>query len=167
MALVTFKDAESYITPTKLPAIEEAALAACDTLDGLKDNLIQDPRNCHFDVSVLLCKGADSDSCLTAKQVQTMKNLYSPLMDPNGKLIYPGHFPGADKGWAGFTTGTALNKSSQYTYGTEFMKNFIFEDPNWDFKTWDFQGGSAGRDEQHLAAAGDGFLGSRPSAIPR
>ena len=48
---------ESKITPEQLPAIEKAALAACDAVDGVKDGLIQDPRQCHFDPTVLLCHG--------------------------------------------------------------------------------------------------------------
>ena len=43
------------IPETKLPAIQAAAIAACDTVDGLADGHIEDPRKCHFDPSVLLC----------------------------------------------------------------------------------------------------------------
>ena len=46
----------------KLPAIEAAALAACDAQDGVKDGVIDDPTKCHFDPSTMLCKGEDSDS---------------------------------------------------------------------------------------------------------
>jgi feruloyl esterase len=47
----------SPIPEEKLPAIEAAAVAACDTLDGLKDGLISDPTKCHFDPESLRCKG--------------------------------------------------------------------------------------------------------------
>src|SRR5882724_3263422 len=53
------KDAASSIPPAKLGLIQNAALAACDALDGVKDGLIEDPRICHFDPSVLTCKGSD------------------------------------------------------------------------------------------------------------
>ncbi len=49
----------SAIPPAKLPAIQRAVLAACDSVDGVKDGLIEDPRACRFDPSVLVCKGAD------------------------------------------------------------------------------------------------------------
>ena len=42
---------------------------ACDTLDGVKDGLLENPKRCHFDPNVLLCKGADGPTCLTAPQV--------------------------------------------------------------------------------------------------
>ena len=46
-------------------------------LDGVKDGILNDPRTCHFDPSVLLCKGADSDSCLTAPQITALNSLYA------------------------------------------------------------------------------------------
>ena len=66
-----------YIPASKLRAIQAAALAACDTIDRVKDGVIEDPRQCHFDPSVLLCKGEESASCLTAPQVTTLKKLYA------------------------------------------------------------------------------------------
>ena len=59
----------AYISAVKLPAIEKAALAACDALDGVKDGVIEDPTRCHFDPDTLLCKGPESDACLTAPQL--------------------------------------------------------------------------------------------------
>ena len=41
-------DPASYIPASKLPAIEAAALDACDALDGVKDGVIDDPTQCHF-----------------------------------------------------------------------------------------------------------------------
>ena len=138
VALATLKDEESYVPAAKLGAIQDAALLACDTLDGLKDNLITDPRNCHFDPAVLLCQGADSPTCLTPKQVKTMQDLYAPTVDLKGNVIYPAHFPGAEKGWVGFTIGTAPYKAQQYNLGVEFMKAFVFKNADWDFRSWDY-----------------------------
>ncbi len=66
---------ESYIPPEKYPAIHEAALNACDTLDGAKDGVIENPRACKFDPKAMECKGADGPSCLTSAQVETAKLL--------------------------------------------------------------------------------------------
>src|SRR5258705_6533755 len=63
--MVTLRDEGSYIPASKLPAIQEASVAACDSIDGVKDGLVDDPRKCNFDPATLLCKGPDSDSCLT------------------------------------------------------------------------------------------------------
>ena len=76
------KDPASSIPPGKLPAIQKAALAACDSLDGVQDGLIEDPRTCHFDPQVMLCKGADSQDCLTAPQILALKKIYAGPTSP-------------------------------------------------------------------------------------
>jgi feruloyl esterase len=43
IAAAVLKDPASYIPPSKYPMIHQAALAACDARDGLKDGLIDDP----------------------------------------------------------------------------------------------------------------------------
>jgi feruloyl esterase len=68
-------DPASYIPPSKLPALQNAAIAACDTLDGVKDGLIQNPKLCHFDPAEIQCKGADGPDCLTAPQVEAAKKI--------------------------------------------------------------------------------------------
>jgi hypothetical protein len=63
----------TYIPASKLPAISAAVLAACDGQDGVVDGILNDPRQCHFDPSVLLCRGAATEECLTVAQVAQLK----------------------------------------------------------------------------------------------
>lgn len=140
-------DPAAYISALKLPAIEAAALAACDALDGAKDGLIDDPLKCKFDPSVLLCKGEETDKCLTAPQLVALKKIYDGPRDKNGKLIFPGYPPGGETGnpgWVGWITGpTGPGQSQQYVFGTRFFKDMVFEDEKWDYRNLD-----VGRDVQ-------------------
>ena len=59
-------DGKSLVAPGKFQLLTKSAVAACDADDGVKDGVIDDPRRCRFDPASLLCKGADSASCLDA-----------------------------------------------------------------------------------------------------
>ncbi len=132
----------SYIPTSKLPAIQAAALAACDALDGIVDGIIDDPRRCHFDPSQLLCQGADANTCLTAPQVTAlMKIMDGPRNPGTGKQIFPGYTPGAvaaPGNWSVWITGAPPGGALQFFFGNQFFTNMVFEDPSWDFRTFDF-----------------------------
>jgi feruloyl esterase len=135
----TTVDPASYIPSRKLPAIQAAALAACDNLDGVKDGVIENPAKCHFDPAPLLCKGEDSDSCLTAPQLAALKKIYAGPRDSSGKQVLPGYSPGGEAGaggWAPWITGTAPAQSLIFAYGSNFFRNMVYNDPSWDYKTF-------------------------------
>jgi feruloyl esterase len=134
---------ESRITADKLPAIEKAALAACDALDGVKDGLIEDPRQCHFDPSVLLCHGSATADCLSQPQIDALKKIYSGLKDPKtGEQIYPGFEPGteAEPGtWVPWIVASPqLPISLQSGFANSLFSQAVFENPQWDWHTMDF-----------------------------
>src|SRR5215475_2607401 len=52
----THTDAASFIPPAKYPVLHQAALNACDALDGIKDGVIGDVAHCKFDPAATLCK---------------------------------------------------------------------------------------------------------------
>ena len=134
IADAVLKDPSSYIPPSKYPLIHQAAVAACDAADGLKDGLIDDPSKCRFDPAALRCNGADSPSCLTDAQVTAAKKIYSPAINPRtGAELFSSLMPGSELGWAVQAQGPepAANLYDQYRY-------VVFKDPNWDWKTFDF-----------------------------
>jgi feruloyl esterase len=144
--LATQADHESYIPPAKLKAIEAAALAACDARDGISDGVIDDPTRCNFDPSVLLCKGADSDSCLTEKQVIALKKIYAGPRDSKGAQFIPGFEPGGETGsggWQFWITGSGAtsdaNRGAQYFFSTQTFQNMVYSDPKWDFKKFNLE----------------------------
>src|SRR4029079_15323209 len=98
MALTIERAVDQAALPaSKFPAIQAAAVAACDTLDQVKDGLIEDPTVCKFDAAVLTCKGPETDQCLTPPQVNTLKTIYQGPRHPRtGVLIAPGFMPGTE-----------------------------------------------------------------------
>ena len=134
IAAAVLKDPASYIPPSKYPMIHQAALAACDARDGLKDGLIDDPTQCDFDPKVLLCEGPDAPSCLTAPQVEAAKKIYSPAVNPRtGQQMFSSLVPGTELGWGVQAAGPEPSAPiyDQYRY-------VVFKDPNWDWRSFNF-----------------------------
>lgn len=135
-------DPGSFIPPSKLKAIETAALGACDDRDGVTDGVLDDPTQCRFDPSVLLCKGADSDACLTEKQVIALKKIYAGPRTSKGEQIIPGFVPGGETGpggWQTWVTGAGSNKGLQFFFSSQTFANMVYSNPNWDLKTFDLE----------------------------
>lgn len=131
-------DGPGYIPPAKIPAISKAVLAACDAQYGVTDGVLNDPRECHFDPSALLCKGAGADSCLTTPQIDSLKIIYAGAHDASGKLIFPGMLPGAEEGrggWSTWITGSEQGKSAGAFFVTGYFANMVYSNADWDYKT--------------------------------
>ncbi len=134
---------DGYIPPTKLPAINAAVMTACDAKDGVTDGLLNDPRQCQFDPAVLICKGADSDTCLTEAQAGALKAIYAGPKDGSGRLYFPGFSVGSeDAGWISWITGPMPRRSTGYFFGSQFFANMVYEKAAWDYRTFNFEEGS-------------------------
>ncbi len=126
-------DPAAYISSMKLPAITAAVLAACDAQDGLKDGILNDPRQCHFDPATLLCKQGDALTCLTAPQVASLRKLYAGGTDSQGRSIFPGLMPGDEAGaWKSWVTGSAPGGSN---YVQNYFRYMVYNDPTWNLLT--------------------------------
>jgi hypothetical protein len=130
--------AEIPIPSAKLPVIQNAVVAACDALDGVRDGLLEDPRACNFDPASLLCKAADAPDCLTQGQVATLRKIYSgPKNARTGKQIFPGWPVGTEAvpgGWSPWILPPGLQSS----FGNSYYGQAVFEQSNWDFRTLNF-----------------------------
>jgi hypothetical protein len=133
-------DPSSYIPATKIAAIQAAALDACDADDGVKDGVIDNPAQCHFDPSKLLCTGTESDACLTAPQVAALKKVYDGPKTSKGEQLFPGYSVGGETGGGGWalwiTGGSPATKSLMYSFGTQFYANMVFDSAQWDFHSF-------------------------------
>jgi tannase/feruloyl esterase len=134
------KDAGSFIPKSKIAIIAAAVNASCDDGDGVKDGVLNDPRQCKFDPKTIECKAAeDADKCLTAPQVAALKALYDGLRDSKGQLLFPGYLPGAEDGsdgWGLWITGPAPAKSLMAFFGQGYFSDLVYEKSDWNFKTF-------------------------------
>ena len=133
IAEATRENPTGYIPREKLPLLYKAVVDACDTLDGVKDGVLDNPKRCHFDPNALLCKGADGPECLTAAQVEAAKKIYAGPKNPRtGEQIFPGLEPGSENGWVFFAG------EREPPIVASHFKYLVFKNPNWDFHTLNF-----------------------------
>ena len=128
-------------TPLDIEAmkkLQQAILDQCDAQDGLKDGIVQDPPSTHFD----LAKVPD----LTGEQRKAVQAIYAGVRDSQG-LIYPGYTPGAEcepNQWLMWIVGPAPGAAKSHMpdllfgFGTQIFKYLIFNDPDWDYSTYDY-----------------------------
>jgi len=141
------------IPPRKLPAIERAAVRSCGPQAHVVDGIVADPRFCRHDVAKLLCAGAESDECLTAAQVETLRGIYAGPRAPAPDASRFAGFPptsesvsNAFDGWAWAITGGRTGSPGFYapdepfavSYALNFFRNFLFDNPKWDLRTFEF-----------------------------
>ncbi len=143
VALKDGVDAPGYIPPDKYPVLNRAALDACDALDGVDDDAIEDPTRCDFDPASIQCRGPDRASCLTEAQVDTARRLYTGAQFADGTQIYSGFEPGSELLWGAMIAGP-----EPLYINNGFFKYIVFEDPEWDFRTFDVNADTRRTDER-------------------
>jgi len=88
----------STATLKKMQVLANVVYAKCDSIDGLVDGFIDDPRKCNFDATVDLLPYAcandvDVDStpaCFTSGQRTALKKMYEGAKTSAGKQLFPG-----------------------------------------------------------------------------
>jgi feruloyl esterase len=132
--LAVFKGGVNNLPLSALGLLHRAALAACDSKDGVVDGVLEDPRQCVFDPGVLACKaGQEADSCLAPAQIEAARRVYGGLKDPTtGAKLYPGLVPGSEPFWPN------RDPANPFAIPIAHYKWLVFADPNWDWKSFEF-----------------------------
>ena len=117
-----FKSRENWMSPAKIALYAKAETAACDGLDGLKDGIIGNVEACNYVPTELLCQGADSDSCLTAGQIESIRLIYSdhktPVTLSRGAVGYPrfGRGGASTSDWQSYMFGTSFDAPDSFNH---------------------------------------------------
>lgn len=115
--------------PDKVGLLHNAAIAACDAMDGVTDKVISDPGKCNFDPASLQCKTGQTGQCLSETEVAAAKRIYAGVVDKDGKVLYPGTGPGSEPLWA-------VDGSPRFRIGINYYRYVVMKDPNWDPATF-------------------------------
>jgi len=146
------------VTPELRALLAKSIREGCDSIDGLEDGIVDDPRQCKFDYRTLprCVEELPSADCVTTAQLHALDAIYGgPRVGE--RQLYPGFPFGGENdagGWDRWITGgkDALGPgvpNLHYAFGTQMYKYLIFDDPEWDYSSYDF----AQWDEETKAAA--------------
>ncbi|NCF70038.1 MAG: tannase/feruloyl esterase family alpha/beta hydrolase, partial [Chloroflexi bacterium] len=164
---------EAVVGTVEQRLIESSYLEMCDAKDGIEDGILNDPRQCEFDVNTLQCDGEKTDSCLSDEQLAAVKVIYDGPKDSQGQLLYFG-FPfggeGGEGGWSRWLTGglkyqddvddfqagvdmgsfeAPVTPSAYYAFGNDIMRYFIYNDPEWSYVDYNYD--KFARDAERVA----------------
>ncbi len=140
-------NATPILTPDKLRLVHKAVVEACDALDGVKDGVINDPRQCKFDVASLARKpGSDEAQCLTPPQVEAMKAMYTAPTDVRtGRPLYAPFLPGSEgsiakptdrhPGWSAYWANPRKPDEPQRI---DTIRLWVYDDPAWNWWSFDW-----------------------------
>jgi feruloyl esterase len=146
---------ETRLSAGQRAHLHAAVVSACDANDGVKDGLIANPAACRFDPKVVACEGREGADCLTPAQVESVRTIYSPLVEPKTKREIPGLVPGSELGW----TDMGWSASARAT-GLDHFRFLIFADPAWDVQKF-----NAATDIAKLTEGPSGALDARDTNL--
>jgi feruloyl esterase len=123
-------DGKPVLSQADLQLLHGAVLATCDMDDGVKDGIISAPYKCKFEPAELQCKSGQQTGCLSPRQVQAVKNIYSRPVNSKGQPISTQSvLPGSELEWTEFAN----------TWGeTFFSETGILSVPGKEWKYTDF-----------------------------
>jgi feruloyl esterase len=119
---------------SKLNLVNEAILKKCDALDGVKDGVLENPRDCHFDPAELQCKAGDASNCLTADEVAAYRKIHAGPRLRDGEQVVSGPSIGAEDvsdNWNAWITGPTNALAGQEFYGW-----IVHDDPSWKVQSF-------------------------------
>jgi feruloyl esterase len=107
-------DGTNILMPLKRGLVHDAVVTQCQTLSGVSDGLLQDPRSCMFDPASLRCVPATADTahCLTAEEVLVVQKLYDGASDEHGHHYTFGVQRGSELEWGLPSDSTAQSMSA-------------------------------------------------------
>jgi feruloyl esterase len=128
-----------YLSTEDLKKIGTAVMAACAAPGDAEHGFISDP---------LRCQMPPSSIGLTPAKLRTFEAIHRGPTDRSGRQVYPGQPFGSEAaGWEETISGTnfeaAETEAQMSMYGRNYYRNFVYQDPNWNFHDFDVEKGRA------------------------
>ena len=125
--------AGNFVAPCKLVAATSAAVAACDTIDGVADGVLEDPLRCRFDPGALV---GTVTACgeITAADAEMIRKIWQGPRRQNGDFMWYGLPRGASLTGLNNSTGIPLS-GAPFFITIEWFRYWLSQNPALDWRT--------------------------------
>jgi tannase/feruloyl esterase len=120
------------IPACKLAAATAAAIAACDTIDGVKDGVIENPKRCAYDPKTLVGTSAEGCSTFTEADATVIRRLWEGPRREDGSFLWYGLPRGADLNALWTSRGTPL-RPQPFGITMDWFRFFLAQDPKFEW----------------------------------
>jgi Tannase and feruloyl esterase len=127
-------ETQNVVASCKLAAATQAAVTACDALDGVKDGIISAPRQCRYDPKSLVGTSAGDCGMITAADAEIIRTIWAGPHRQDGSFLWYGPQRGADLSALNGSDPTA-HEGAPFPVTLDWWKYFIRQNPNWDWHT--------------------------------
>jgi pimeloyl-ACP methyl ester carboxylesterase len=129
--IVMDEELGGVIDPCKLAAATSAAVEACDTVDGVSDGVLEDPRACDFDPSALVGFETPCGE-FTETDAAVIQAIWDGPRTSNGDFMWYGIAPGAPL--------EEVAGSLPFPIGSDYIRIWVHQDPTFDWHTLGYGG---------------------------
>ncbi|MGW5658804.1 tannase/feruloyl esterase family alpha/beta hydrolase [Streptomyces sp. NPDC003758] len=135
---VVMNNEKTYPAPCEFKAFTDAAVEACDSLDGVKDGLVNDASRCDFDPRRLIgtkvvCNG--KELTVTAADAAVVRKIWDGPRTPSGRKLWSGVPIGANlAALAGVSDPDANGnvKGAPFQVPADWVRLWVAKDPSLD-----------------------------------
>jgi len=136
-------EAKNFVPQCKLDAATAAAVEACDTIDGVNDSVLEDPRRCTYDPKALVAwrprgrglLGTSPKACdtITEADAAVIGRIWEGPKRKDGSFLWYGLPRGA--GFALSATGGTPLTARPLGITLDWFRYFLTQNPQWDWTT--------------------------------
>ena len=127
-------DTGNFLPACKADVATAAAVKACDTIDGVEDGVLEDPRRCKFDPKTLVGTNIGGCGVFTAADATVIQKIWDGPRRADGTWMWYGLARGAPLTRLAGTDGTPPT-GRPFRISLDWLRYFLHQDPTWDWTT--------------------------------
>ncbi|KAI1078189.1 Tannase/feruloyl esterase [Whalleya microplaca] len=121
--------------------LQTEVLKQCDSLDGIKDNIVSSPEACreHFDISQIHCDVTkNKTACWTKSQTDTALKMYNDYVTGDGTFVYKGLDYSSEADWATylFPADPDSPTNVRRDFDAQYERTFMDYGPEWQISSY-------------------------------